>query len=322
MPDKIMADRDQKIVSLYGSGVPGTEIAERFGITRQRVEQILKRDGAVNAAQARVARATERRGLQESHVDQFLENYGRQLKELVEKRATRAEVDGKFALLEPNIARETINDAIKKLGLIFDVNREELNFSATVVEAGLWYVMARVNSIESDPSIAIEEVSLKEMLDIAELSNSEGIDSATVRSIIASVGSCRRALIMDPRLTITSKRYDQERSEVINDFRIDSMQRLTGWPPTSQTVKRRLGGGYWRDALSAVGIIASERGRTRGLLIFEESDYVDAVQEFAQHCRNTRTPTSYKSYETWVSQEERAGRQRPSGPSLRNFFGS
>ncbi|MBA2640264.1 MAG: helix-turn-helix domain-containing protein [Nocardioidaceae bacterium] len=55
-----MEARDQQIVRLYGEGVPMTALATRFGITRQRVHQIVRRRAGVVEETAIAARRQPR----------------------------------------------------------------------------------------------------------------------------------------------------------------------------------------------------------------------------------------------------------------------
>lgn len=322
MSVKNTVERDKKIVRLYGEGAPSTELAELYGVSRQRIDQILKRNGAVDPAEARATRAKLRELAQQDMVSTFLSDYGSLLNRLANLHASRSDVERKFAVLEPDISPETVRAAIKSSGVLFDVNREEVNFGTTVIEAGIWYIIANVNNLQGDIPTAFEEVTLDEMLEVENLTETAGLEPATVKSIIVSMAFCRKQLLQDSNLTITKKRYDEEREKVLRQFRKSSGSRALDWPPTSQTITKRLGGGYWNDALASIGVVASTQGRPRGLLIFDEEQYLDAIQDFKQHCAATTTAASYSAFEVWVRHEDRAGRQRPSGPSVRKFFGS
>jgi hypothetical protein len=322
VPGRGITERNREIVRLYGEGVPGTELAERYGVTRQRIDQILKASGAIGAAEARTVRSERRERKFEASVRDFVEQHGESLHALAAAGATRIEVENKFAYLEPDVSGDVVREAIKASGALFNVNREEYNFGQSVVEAGIWYVLARANDLLGDVPAALSEIPLAEMADVAQALAELGVAPERSREVLLSIAAARRRLTADPDLTISKKQYDEQRGSAIQHLGLSSMQGALVWPPTSQTVMKRLGGGYWTNALSSVGITASAKGRSRGLLVFEETDYRSAIVDFLQHCSATGTPESFDAFEVWVRNEDRVGRQRPSGPAVRLFYQS
>ena len=322
MPVRSTAERDSEIVRLYGEGVPGTELAERFGVTRQRIDQILKARGAIGAAEARSVRSERRAQELEAAVGGFVERHGESLRSLAAAGATRVEVESKFAYLVPEVPADVVREAVKASGVLFNVNREEYNFGQSVIEAGIWYVLARANELQGDLPTALSEISLGEMADVAQALAQLGVTTDHAREVLFSIAAARRRLTVDPDLTISKKQYDEQRASAIDHLGLTGGQGSLAWPPTSQTVMKRLGNGYWTDALASVGITASTRGRTRGLIVFEEADYRTAILDFLEHCRATGTPESFDAFEVWVGNEDRLGRQRPSGPAVRLFYQS
>jgi len=322
VPGRSTAERDLEIVRLYEQGIPGTQLAERYGVTRQRIDQILKARGAIDAAQARGVRSGRRAQELDNAVREFLDEHHGSLRSLAASGASRAEVERKFALLVPEIAPDVAHEAIMRSGLLFDVNREEYYFGHSVIEAGIWYLLARANGLLGTLQVALAELSLEEMSDLAESLDRLGIGPDSTRDVLLSIAAARRHLIDAPDMTISKKKYDEQRTSALEHLGLTGGQGSLVWPPTSQTVMKRLGNGYWKDALASVGITALNRGRSRGLIVFEESDYRGAIIDFLQHCGATGSPESFDSFEAWVSNEDRLGRQRPSGPAVRNFYQS
>lgn len=322
MPGRSTSERDQEIVRLYANGVPGTELAGRYGVTRQRIDQILKARGAIGAVQARAVRAEHRTARFEAAVREFIERHGSSLRSLAAAGATRVEVESKFAYLAPDVPADLVREAVKASGALFNVNREEYNFGQSVIEAGIWYVLARVRGYEGDLPTALSEISLSEMADVAQALAELGVTTEHARDVLYSIAAARRQLTVDPDLTISKKQYDEQRVAAIDYLGLTGGQGSLAWPPTSQTVMKRLGNGYWTDALASVGITASTRGRGRGLVVFEEADYRSAIVDFLEHCRATETPQSFDAFEVWVGNEDRLGRQRPSGAAVRLFYQS
>jgi hypothetical protein len=316
------AERDSEIVRLYEQGLPSTQLAERYDVSRQRIDQILKARGAIDAVQARALRSKLRESERVDGVQAFLDEHAASLRSLAISGATRAEVESKFSLLSPDTSVDIVREAIRYSRVIFDLNREEYHFGQSVVEAGVWYVLARANDLRGDLRIALSELSLEEMTEVAEALATLGVDPGGSREVLLSVAAARRQLIATPDLTISKKRYDEQRNAALADLGLIGGRGSMVWPPTSQTVTKRLGGGYWKDALASIGITASGLGRARGLIVFEESDYEGAITDFLHHCAATGSPESFDSFETWVLNEERLSRQRPSGPAVRNYYQS
>jgi hypothetical protein len=297
-------------------------LADRYGVTRQRIDQILKSKGAIGAAEARALRSERRTQEFEAAIRDFVEQHGESLRSLAMAGATRMEVESKFAYLVPSVSVDVVREAVKASGALFNVNREEYNFGQSVIEAGIWYVLARANGLQGDIAAALSEISLGEMADIAQALAELGVTTDHTRDVLLSIAAARRQLTDDPTLTISKKKYDEQRGAAIESLGLTGGQGSLAWPPTSQTVMKRLGNGYWKDALASVGITASAMGRARGHLVFEEADYRAAVVDFLEHCRATATPDSFDAFEVWVGNEERLGRQRPSGPAIRLFYQS
>ncbi|WP_156465421.1 hypothetical protein [Knoellia sp. Soil729] len=309
-------------MNLYEQGVPGTDLAERYGVTRQRIDQILKARGAMDAVQARAVRSERRASERFEGVQAFLDEHDTSLRSLANSGATRTEVESKFALLTPETSADIVREAIRRSGVLFDVNREEYHFGQSVVEAGVWYILASANALRGDLPVALAELSLDEMTEVAQALARLGIGPERSKEVLVSVAAARRQLIAAPDLTISKKRYDEQRSVALIHLGLTGGHGSLVWPPTSQTVMKRLGSGYWKDALASIGITASGLGRSRGLIVFEESDYQSAMTDFLHHCAATESPESFDSFEAWVSNEDRLGRQRPSGAAVRNFYQS
>lgn len=322
MPRRATAERDSEIVRLYEQGIPTTQLADRFEVTRQRIDQILKARGAIDASQARAVRSDQRAQGRAEAVQVFLAEHQATPRSLASSGATRVEAETKFGYLVPEVAADTVREAIRQSGVLFDANREDYHFGHSVVEAGIWHILAIANGLEGDLPVALAELSLAEMTDVAEALAEMGIGPQVTRDVLLSIAAARRHLITVPEMTISKKRYDERRILALEKLGLNSGKGSLVWPPTSQTVMKRLGKGYWKDALESVGITASDKGRSRGLIVFEEFDYRNAIIDFLEHCNATGSPESFDSFEAWVGNEDRLGRQRPSGPAVRNFFQS
>lgn len=322
MSGQTIQERNDSIVRQYNEGVPGTELAIRFELSRQRINQILRSANAVPAPEARAIRAGLQRQEFEQSVQSFLGLYRASLRGLAAAEAPRIEVERKFAVLAPEFPEAVRREAIRSSGLVFNVNREEVTFGNSMIEIGVWYALALEHNLRGDVPVALNEVSFAEMSEVSGALAELGATDKQIKEALVTAAAARQQQQADPSLSITANAYEGQRRVIIENLALPRNRGAFLWPPTHQTVKSRLGGGYWSDALASIGITASSRGRPRGLLAFEASDYRDAMADFLAHCDATGASGSLDAFEAWVLNEDRLGRQRPSGPSIRLRYGS
>jgi hypothetical protein len=89
------------------------------------------------------------------------------------------------------------------------------------------------------------------------------------------------------------------------------------WIVPAPVVRNRLGGGFWSGALEAAGLtLPSTRAR------FTNADYGEASTTFMRAYSHFGSPKEVASYDSWVTAEVAAGRDRPSVIAIRRFFGT
>lgn len=148
------------------------------------------------------------------------------------------------------------------------------------------------------------------------------MDAPAIADILLLVEASREYVRGNPETGLPKHRFDTVRGEILVELGVESRKGIAPWPPTSQTVMKRLGAGAWADALSAIGLTPDTRGRPRGLLAFTADQYQDALAKFSTFAEQTGQPATYEAYGEWVDQEERAGRHWPAPASVRLRFGS
>jgi hypothetical protein len=134
---------------------------------------------------------------------------------------------------------------------------------------------------------------------------------------VASLASAAAAVTrsQNAAMTVTKDQYAIWRSEWLTRF---PKQSSTPWPPTHQTVLKRLGRGAWNDAVKAAGLTPNLRGRPRGALVYRDADeHLDAVASFLRAAETEGLRPTFEEYERW-----RLGRPVPSGAQIRNTFGT
>jgi hypothetical protein len=181
--------------------------------------------------------------------------------------------------------------------------------------------MGRQNSFRASKEETATIVGPKLLAEILAHCKDGFMPNFSVEEIIRSIAGAQVALDSGAVIQMPHAIYEETRLEVW------SAQGWAGggepyWPPTRQTVMKRLGNGYWVDAMEAVGVVRSaKKGRSRGLLLYSEDDYKDSVKSYYLACLARSKSPTHLGYEDWCSAEKLAGTQRPSGASVRNFFG-
>lgn len=121
---------------------------------------------------------------------------------------------------------------------------------------------------------------------------------------------------------LTKKQYDDARAALLASSAVAGVKGAITWPPTSQTLMSRMGGGFWNDAVRALGMRPQAHGRARGELKFSAADYRAAVGEFLQEQRLQQAPATAVEYASGVTRQKRGGCDRPSMAAVRIHFGS
>jgi hypothetical protein len=217
----------------------------------------------------------------------------------------------------PDVPAAVIQDSLTQADVIFDVNVQEYVFPTAVIEAAVWYLLARDLNLKTDLISALRRIDLLEAQEVGTVLDRQGLSASVRAEILLLVAAARAHAVDNPAVTIAKWRYDEVRRATLTDLGLVSAQGVMPWPPTGQTVMKRLGGGYWAEALRYLGLTSSSRGRERGLLRFSEDDYANAVVDFLAQAAVTGQATTFDAFGDWIDSEERAGRRRPSAPSIR-----
>jgi hypothetical protein len=316
-------ERDIEIVRLWEEeALSLQEIGSRFGITRERTRQILRHFGASEANAIRENRKVEKKKLEDLRVKEILENSITVIKALYDSGATKTHAINMLAILFGEYDKGEILLAVEKSKLRFQQATVSPKFSDEFVLAGVHWVLGVRNDVlagREETVALIEEDLLTEFLAHGE----EGLLPAIpIEEILRRVVGARIEIGSSAPLSLSHAAYEETRITVWDsEGWAGSIEAY--WPPTKQTVMKRLGGGYWNDAMDAIGIAASVRkGRPRGLLLYSESDYHRAIRDYYWHRVDLGLSPTHLAYTDWVKGEQHAGDKRPSAISVRNFFGN
>ncbi|WP_314175793.1 sigma factor-like helix-turn-helix DNA-binding protein [Streptomyces winkii] len=307
------------MAQMYTEGATLAEIGSKYGISRERVRQVLQSKGSVTAEESRQARRRAREADLNEKVGEFLSQHRSTIEGLAAAGTPRSEVEERFRLVHPEVPAAIVKQSIMASSVLFDVDYQEFNFPVSAVESALWYALARELDLKADRATAIEDLDLAEAREVSDALSSEQLAPETVATVLCLVSAAREYARKTP-VGLSAQRYNRQRVDILRELGLESKQGATPWPPTSQTVMKRLGAGSWADAQLSVGLSPDRRGRPRGLLVFREEDYELSVKKFMEYAAETGQSATFAVYGAWVEAEERAGRRWPSAPSIRFHY--
>ncbi|MFJ4998633.1 sigma factor-like helix-turn-helix DNA-binding protein [Microbacterium sp. NPDC088619] len=314
-----MNQRNKAIVAAYADGSTLEEIGAEHDLTRERIRQIVRAHGGVDAEQSRAARTAQKDADRDAARVALLEEFEETARDLADRDVTRPRAVARIRALFPNVDGELLDEALRQSGIKFETERNELWFSDAVLEAGIWYLIGAELRLKPDPkwaAVHLDQILLDGLN--AVLADVKVTDSEAA-TILGVIGASKRAAA-ERELTITGARYQELRQQLLDAMGLESSKGSSPWPATRQTLQKRYGG--WNDALVSMGLGTARKGRAKGLVVFTESEYLAAVRHFLAEAAGGGLSTTFAAYEAWVLSARDNGIRRPSGASVRNFFGT
>jgi len=317
-----MSWRDSEIRRLWEEdGLTLEEIGTRFGITRERARQILRNLGAATAGTIRKKRREFKELAEKAVSRELLEDSMGVLRALYDSGSTKAHAVDLVSALYPNSGRDTVQTAIDSSKLRFRQAPTVNRFSDEFIKAAVLWVIGRQHNFRASKEETATVVGHKLLAEILKHCKDGFMPNLSVEEIIRAVAGSQVAIDSGATIRMPHAIYEETRLEVW------AAEGWAGgaepyWPPTRQTVMRRMGNGYWLDAMKEIGVLPSEKkGRARGLLFYTEDGYKDSIKSYYLACAALSKSPTHLGYEDWHRVEKLAGTQRPSGVSVRNFFG-
>jgi uncharacterized protein (DUF433 family) len=313
-----MRERDDRIVERYRAGETMQTLADDVEVSRARVQQILAARGEVVATTLE-ARKRRRADTRSTEAEQFWQQHGATVEALANQGRSKQQILERFALLFPELEQATIQAALYRSGIKFSNAIDARYFSDAALELGVWYVLGLQEQIDPDRGAALASMDFDEASALQETLSRRGFPSAQVAETLA-IAIKAREFAATNGCSLSKKQYDRLRTPTVNSQRDD--QGLYSWPPDSQTVMKRLGDGYWTNAMLKLGLVPNEGGRSKGTLMFSEESYPSALEKYVNDRRAAGATTSFDDYDVWRKREYRDGRTWPSGEAFRKRFGS
>ncbi|MET4589797.1 sigma factor-like helix-turn-helix DNA-binding protein [Arthrobacter sp. 754] len=319
-PELSREQRDAAMVERYSDGETLDAIGQSFGLTRERVRQIIAKVGGTNAEESRSNRIAAREAALKASHDAFMGVYGDLARQMAKRGVTRPDAVLKLQALFPTIDVDLAEDALKESAILFSKAQIDDIFSKEALAAGIWFLPGSDRNLSPDREWAAVNLDLSLMNELRAALESADASPGDVATILGVIGAAQKLVTENPTASITGARYQDLREELVGALGLVSRQGAFPWPPTRQTVMKRFGG--WNEALEAMGIGTTTQGRPKGLLKFTHEDYEHAVRDFCFFASAAETKATYSGYDTWVKQEIATGRERPSGASVRNIYGT
>lgn len=201
------------------------------------------------------------------------------------------------------------------------------------VELGFWAVLsvlspprenAESSQVKSDSEPSLEADGGEEIrVDGELLRKITSRFGADPLPIIANGLALRREVMEGERtVSLSLDRYERTRAELAREIGSGTRAGQAAWPPGAQTIVTRVGHGSWTTAMHALGVQPQGPGRPRGTGRLTTEDFHEALRAFQADCERAHSKPTYAAYCRWVGEEKVAGHSRPSGPTVRQRYGT
>lgn len=124
------------------------------------------------------------------------------------------------------------------------------------------------------------------------------------------------------QMRLSAQEYERTRAEMLTAWGVSSSKGASLWPPTSQTVSKRVGDGSWSKALASLGLEVAPIGRTRGASTYSNEQFLAALHGFIADCEAKGVNPTYLRYVEWSRVQRKEHRSVPAAATMRQHFGS
>jgi hypothetical protein len=319
---EIRERRDAEILRMWEDDATTLDaIGQEFGLTRERVRQLLREMGASPSMNVRHARAAKKAESNRNAVVDFQAQIMELLQTLQAQDETIMGVRLKLTTAYPDVDPQIVYAAIRRSKLVFRKTPATHHFSEEGVRAGVWYALAVKYGGEATKTQAAALLPASLVDELSGTLSAQGLTPQDIELMLRSVAR-GSMLIADPNpVSLSHAHYEQIRGDFLSSHNIPTAKGQLLWPPTRQTIMKRFGGNSWAAAVEEIGLEQSARkGRGKGQLYFSAADYSSAIRDYLAYCEAYKLSPTYVRYEAWTAQEQASQRKRPSAPSIRNVF--
>lgn len=297
------------------------EIAGRHGLSRERVRQILNGLGALSPAQQRELK----RQNESAYLSSLRSDFEKSAYEIAKISAGRSEVLERLKLKFPELSRTQVEAMFRATGItVMKQRAAQDRFSdgqlrlAVYMCFGLQYELALASK---DYSSFVSP----EMREDVKVFAMESVFPRVIPVELAlnAIGFFFSKLEEGGLDPFSHANYERVREQIWGANQVEQTPGASRWPPTQQTISKRLGGGFWSDATAALGFPPSQRnGRSRGGAASEPDLVWKVLETFVEHCKKNGLSASVANFDLWRKTESQSERQIPSSATVRKVTGS
>ncbi|KQV24814.1 sigma factor-like helix-turn-helix DNA-binding protein [Yonghaparkia sp. Root332] len=312
--------REQDMVFRRALGESLDSIGKSYGVSRERVRQIIVKAGGPTAQDAhRAARSTKSAEGQRER-EAFAAQYLPIARELASKGTSRRDVIARLKAIDPSIDEVMAGFVLRKARIVFAQDWVDDFMSNRLLVAAVWFLFGLDYQIPADPSLAIKKLDHALISELTEVLARQGVHELERARVLGVIAAAQNFATENPGVSITAARYGVLRKKQVVAWGLESARGTHFWPPTRQAAMARFGG--WSETLLRVGLKRSEFGRSKGFLKYTADEYQRAAMDYVAWADRRDATPSVDRYKEWRRLEANEGRERPSGASLRNIFGS
>ena len=301
------------------------QIGQRFNLSRERVRQILIVRGAATSSEIRQNRQRKIQQNDEDEVAMILATSSSVIEAAARRAKTRKEVVASIARMHPEAKAGNIEKAISASGVKFIARRVlDKRFSDLALQAALYFCAGATHQVRFR-GLDYSYLVAPKMISALDPDSSGILLPSTIpfEKIVRLIGVAEHLKESKSLEPLSSKAYEEFRLQVWAREGWEGSG-ASQWPPTNQTIQKRLGDGFWKEATRAAGFPDSLRkGRTPGPAQFSTKVYEQILEDFVSVTTVRNLRPSLREYETWRQNLLKSGRTDvPSSAAIRTKFGS
>lgn len=194
-------------------------------------------------------------------------------------------------------------------------------FTEEQIEAGLWLLLALNSRSSLGDEIPGKGSVLRDLL--APVARKVPLSDEQVDEAVFLIEAAKWAMERHELRPLSVSQCNRERDALLKRWNLASTKGALLWPPSSQTISARLGGGSWSRATARLGFRANSRGRARGSGRFTSESMAVVLREFIAECERNQVEPTLQGYGKWSKGQRATGRDDvASVATLRQRYGT
>ncbi|MDE8588353.1 TY-Chap domain-containing protein [Arthrobacter sp. NQ4] len=179
----------------------------------------------------------------------------------------------------------------------------------------LLYVLGKHHGIKPDYQLALGQIAPDDVAELKQLTRA-ACPPRRLAEILAVAETTKLAIRARVITGLSVTDYAATAGSIARLFRGYIFDESASWPTPASDLVRRLGGGFWDQALATVRL---EMGRAVDR--FQEDDFPLTVDDFTEERSGRGLAPSLENYDQWVIAELAVRRDRPSALELVDRYG-